>query len=157
MLPDGSWLITFPGGSYKVFRYTRAGGFVELISGTVWGSENLLYREANGRVVFIGNESSTQWFSRYTTDGGATWSDKTLLTVSLNNQVISAQPLKKNYLVVGASTFSQIFRSTDTLATVTLVATNLGGEVRWIIKRSTGTLLATVSRTGGTNIYKSEA
>ncbi len=156
LLPDGSWLITVPGGKYKVFRYTRAGGFVELISGTGWGSENLLYREANGRVVFIGNESDTQWFSRYTTDGGATWSDKTLLTVSLNSQVISAQPLKKNYLVVGSST-GPISRSTDTLATATLVATGLGGYVGWIIKRSTGTLLATVFRTGGTNIYKSEA
>ena len=157
LLPDGSWLITIPGKSYKVFRYTRAGGFVALISGTVWESENLLYREADGRVVVIGNESNTQWFSRYTTDGGTTWSDKTLLTVTLNNQVISAQPLKKNYLVVGALTYSQIFRSTDTLATATLVATNLGGRVGWIIKRRSGVLLAIAKRSGGTNIWKSEA
>jgi len=158
-LDNGDWLISVIGdGVCKIFKYVEGTGFASVLddSDSSFPIYNILYREADGRVVVIGNESKTQWFSRYTTDGGATWSDKALLTVSFNNQVRSAQPLKKNYLVVGSIT-GQIFRSTDTLATVTIVSANLGGEVRWITKRSTGTLLAIVYRTGGTNIYKSEA
>jgi hypothetical protein len=64
--------------------------------------------------------------------------------------------LKKNYLVAGAIT-SQIFHSTDTLATATAVAAALGGEISWIIKRRSGVLLAIARRSGGTNIWKSEA
>jgi len=157
-LDNGDWLISVLGdGVCKIFKYVEGTGFVSVLDDhTSFPTNNILYREADGRVVVIGNESETQWFSRYTTDGGTTWSDKTLLTVTFNNQVCSAQPLKKNYLVVGSIT-GQISRSTDTLATATLVATGLGAYVGWITKRSTGTLLATVFRKGGTNIYKSEA
>lgn len=158
-LDNGDWLISVIGaGVCKVFKYVEGMGFTSVLddSDPSFGTYNILYREADGRVVVIGNESKTQWFSRYTTDGGATWSDKTLLTVSLNNQVISAQPLKKNYLVVGALT-AQIFRSTDTLATATTVATALGGDISWIIKRRSGVLLAIARRSGGTNIWKSGA
>ena len=158
-LDNGDWLISVLGNRVcKIFKYVEGTGFASVLddSDLSFPTNNILYREADGRVVVIGNQSETQWFSRYTTDGGTTWSDKTLLTVALNNQVCSAQPLKKNYLVVGSIT-GQISRSTDTLATATLVATGLGAYVGWITKRSTGTLLATVFRTGGTNIYKSEA
>lgn len=158
-LDSGDWLISVVGdGVCKVFKYVEGTGFSNVLddSDPTFPTANILYREADGRVVVIGNESKTQWFSRYTTDGGTTWSDKTLLTASFNNQVISVQPLKKNYLVVGALT-SQIFRSTDTLATATAVAGALGGEISWIIKRRSGVLLAIARRSGGTNIWKSEA
>ena len=158
-LDNGDWLISVIGGGVcKVFKYVEGTGFTSVLddSGPSFDTYNILYREADGRVVVVGNESNTQWFSRYTTDGGTTWSDKTLLTVALNNQVLSAQPLKKNYLVAGAVT-DQIFRSTDTLATATTVATALGGDISWIIKRRSGVLLAIAKRTGGTNIWKSEA
>jgi hypothetical protein len=158
-LDDGTWLISVVGGGEcKVYRYTEGVGFQIVLDDSTpsFGTLNLLYRESDDRVVLIGNESKTQWFSRYTTDGGTTWSDKTLLTVALNNQVLSAQPLKKNYLVAGAIT-SQIFHSTDTLATATAVAAALGGEISWIIKRRSGVLLAIARRSGGTNIWKSEA
>lgn len=158
-LDSGDWLISVVGdGVCKVFKYVEGTGFSNVLddSDPTFPTANILYREADGRVVVIGNESNTQWFSRYTTDGGTTWSDKTLLTVSFNNQVLSAQPLKKNYLVAGAVT-DQIFRSTDTLATATAVTAALGGDISWIIKRRSGVLLAIARRSGGTNIWKSEA
>lgn len=158
-LDDGTWLISVVGGGVcKVYRYTEGVGFQIVLDDSTlsFGTLNLLYRESDDRVVLVGNQSKTQWFSRYTTDGGTTWSDKTLLTVALNNQVLSTLSLKKNYLVAGAIT-TQIFRSTDTLATATAVAAALGGEISWMIKRRSGVLLAIAKRTGGKNIYKSEA
>lgn len=158
-LDNGDWLISVIGASIcKVFKYVEGSGFTSVLEDAdlTFGTLNLLYRESDDRVVLVGNQSKTQWFSRYTTDGGATWSDKTLLTVSLNNQVLSTLSLKKNYLVAGAIT-DQIFRSTDTLATATAVTAALGGDISWMIKRKSGVLLAISKRTGGTNIWKSEA
>jgi hypothetical protein len=158
-LDNGNWLISVVGaGICKVFKYVEGSGFTSVLEDAdpTFSTLNLLYRESDDRVVLIGNESSTQWFSRYTTDGGTTWSDKTLLTVALNNQVLSTLSLKKNYLVAGAIT-DQIFYSTDTLATATAVTAALGGDISWIIKRRSGVLLAIARRSGGTNIWKSEA
>ncbi len=157
-LDDNTWLISVIGKSvYKVYRYTEGTGFAEVLSGTCsWDSYNILYREPNNRVVLIGNEDNLNWFKVISTDGGATWTDKEVTKHGqLNDQTLCVAPLKKGYLVLGTAS-DRIFRSTDTLATATEVA-NLGGDVIWLLKRATAKLVALVNRTGGTNIWKSEA
>ena len=155
LLPDGSWLITFPSDSYKVFRYTRAGGFVELISGTANASENLLYREANGRVVFMGSKNSTTDFTRTSSDSGINWSAETLVAKPFNVRIDAAIPLKRDYLVYGGSN-TVLYRSTDLRVSNTAVK-NLPGIVNWLLKRSTGVLIALARTNTDVNVWKSEA
>lgn len=159
LLPDGSWLITFPGDSYKVFRYTRAGGFVELISGTAVASENLLYREANGRVVLMGSKNNTDDFIRTSSDNGINWSAETLtakpFVIPFYLRVEVAIPLKRDYLVYGGS-ITTLYRSTDLRVSSTAVK-GLPGAVNWLLKRSTGVLIALARTNTDVNVWKSEA
>lgn len=155
LLPDGSWLITFPSDSYKVFRYTRADGFVELISGTAKDSQNLLYREANGRVVFMGGKDSTNDFIRTSSDNGINWSAETLVAKSSNVRTDVVIPLKRDYLVYGGSN-TVLYRSTDLRVSNTAVK-SLPGPVNWLLKRSTGVLIALARTNTDVNVWKSEA
>lgn len=155
LLPDGSWLITFPGDSYKVFRYTRADGFVELISGTAGASENLLYREANGRVVFMGDKNSTNDFIRTSSDNGINWSAETLTAKPYYVRTDVVIPLKRDYLVYGGAN-TVLYRSTDLRVSNTAVK-SLPGMVNWLLKRSTGVLIALARTNTDVNVWKSEA
>ncbi len=155
LLPDGSWLITFPSYSYKVFRYTRADGFVELISGTAEESENLLYREANGRVVFMGGKNSTNDFIRTSSDSGINWSAETLTAKPFLVRTDVVIPLKRDYLVYGGSD-ATLYRSTDLRVSNTAVK-SLPGVVNWLLKRSTGVLIALARTNTDVNVWKSEA
>ncbi len=155
LLPDGSWLITFPSDSYKVLRYTRAGGFVELISGTANASQNLLYREANGRVVFMGSKNSTTDFIRTSSDSGINWSAETLVAKPFNVRIDAAIPLKRDYLVYGGSN-AALYRSTDLRVSNTAVK-SLPGIVNWLLKRRSGVLIALARTNTDVNVWKSEA
>jgi hypothetical protein len=158
LLSDGSWLITYPGvggSTYKVYRYTPGVGFAELISGTADESENLLFREASGKVILLGGKTSIKGFIRSTENNGQTWSSETLVPKVSNERIDTVCSLKKDTLVFGGST-TKIHRSTDLITTYTTVKA-LPGPVQWILKRRSGVLIALSKTDSNVNVWKSEA
>lgn len=155
LLPDGSWLVTYPGSNYKVYRYTPGVGFAELISGSADESKNLLFREASGKVILLGGKTATEGFIRSTEDNGQTWTAETLVPKGFYERIDTVCPLKKNTLVFGGSN-GQIHRSTDLITSYTTVKT-LPGVIRWILKRRSGVLIALCKTASNVNVWKSEA
>lgn len=126
LLSNGNWFLTLPStNGYKGYIYN--GATFELV---VSGSQNIaclnpFVVDSRGRITLIGVNSVNVFFSRYSDDNGATWSDEVDLTAVTPEAICS---LKPNYLLVSQNTF--VGRSSDSLASLQQITPALDGSIK---------------------------
>jgi hypothetical protein len=126
LLSNGNWFLSLPSSTgYKGYIYN--GATFELV---VSGSQNIVCLnpfvvDSRGRITLIGVNSVDVFFSRYSDDNGATWSDEVVLTAVTPEAICS---LKPNYLLVSQNTF--VGRSSNSLATLSKITPALNGSIK---------------------------